>query len=255
MKVIILAGGYGTRIAEETYAKPKPMIEIGDRPLLWHIMKVYSHYGFNEFIIALGYKGYIVKEYFQNYWLHNSDVTFVMKGHMCEVHQDTSEPWRVTLVDTGIDTMTGGRIRRLRPYLDGTFMLTYGDGIADVDLRALLEFHESHGKLVTVTAVQPSGRYGAMTLSEDQHVMSFREKIAGDSGWVNGGFFVCALEVLERLDGDACVWEGAPLEGLSADGELKAYLHRGFWQPMDTLRDKNLLERVWESGRAPWRVW
>ena len=255
MKAVILAGGLGTRISEETAVKPKPMIEIGDKPMLWHIMKLYSHHGINEFVIPLGYKGYMIKEYIQNYWLHNADVTFNMQDRSVQVHQDANEPWCVTLVDTGIDTMTGGRVKRLAPYLDGTFMLTYGDGIANVDIQRLLEFHRAHGRLATVTAVQPSGRFGAMELDADSAVTSFREKPIGDGGWINGGFFVCEPEVLDFVQGDETVWEREPLERLAAEGELRAFLHAGFWQPMDTLRDKRLLEQLWDSGSAPWRVW
>jgi len=255
VKAVILAGGLGTRISEETDVRPKPMIEIGDKPILWHIMKHYSHYGIDDFVIALGYKGYLIKEYFQNYWLHNADVTFDVQNRSISIHQDAGEPWRVTLVDTGDQTMTGGRIRRLAPHLDGTFMLTYGDGVSDVDLAALLVFHRAHGRLATVTAVQPSGRFGAIEVDSDQTVVSFREKPAGDAGWINGGFFVCEPQVLDIIDGDGVVWEEEPLEGLARDGELKAYRHSGFWQPMDTLRDKRQLERLWGSGAAPWKVW
>jgi glucose-1-phosphate cytidylyltransferase len=255
VKAVILAGGLGTRLSEETGIRPKPMIEIGDKPVLWHIMKLYSHYGINDFVIPLGYKGYMIKEYFQNYWLHNADVTFNMQNRSVEVHQDTNEPWRVTLVDTGADTMTGGRIKRVAPYLDGTFLLTYGDGVADVDIARLLGFHRSHGGLATVTAVQPSGRFGAMQLDAGSSVMSFQEKPVGDGGWINGGFFVCEQAVVDYIRDDDTVWEKDPLERLAAEGRLKAFQHRGFWQPMDTLRDKRALEVLWESGAAPWRVW
>ena len=255
MKAVILAGGLGTRIAEETVVRPKPMVEIGDKPILWHIMKIYSHYGIDEFVIALGYKGYVVKEYFQNYWLHNADVTFRMKDHSCEIHQDENEPWNVTLVDTGVETMTGGRIKRVEPYLDGTFMLTYGDGLCDVNVSELLAYHRSHGKLVTVTAVQPTGRFGAMELGAGRNVMAFHEKPVGDGGWVNGGYFVCEPGVFDYLTGDGCVWEQEPLQRLAEAGELIAFMHDGFWEPMDTLRDRQHLERLWSAGTAPWRVW
>jgi len=255
MKAVILAGGLGTRISEETGVKPKPMIEIGDKPVLWHIMKIYSTYGINEFVVLLGYKGYLVKEYFQNYWLHNSDVTYDMSGRSVEVHQNTSEPWKVTLVDTGAETMTGGRIKRAACYLDDTFMLTYGDGVADVDIAALLETHRASGKLATVTAVQPSGRFGAMEIAEDLSVEAFQEKPVGDGGWINGGFFVLEPKALDYIAGDSTLWEKEPLEGLARDGQLKAYRHTGFWQPMDTLRDKTHLESLWQSGKAPWKTW
>lgn len=255
MKAVILAGGLGTRIVEETVVRPKPMVEIGERPVLWHIMKTYSHYGVNDFVIALGYKGYVIKEYFQNYWLHNADVTFRMSDRSCEVHQHFGEPWNVTLVDTGASTMTGGRIKRVSPHLDGTFLLTYGDGLSDVNVTDLLTYHRSHGKQVTVTAVQPTGRFGAMELDSGRRVTSFHEKPVGDGGWINGGYFVCEPEVLNHIKDDACVWEREPLEELARDGELVAYMHHGFWQPMDTLRDKQQLELLWQSGKAPWQVW
>lgn len=255
MKAVILAGGLGTRISEETGVKPKPMIEIGDKPILWHIMKLYSHYSVDDFVIPLGYKGYQIKEYFQNYWLHNADVTFDMQNRSVEVHQDANEPWRVTLVDTGVETMTGGRIKHLAPYLQETFMLTYGDGVADVDLQALLAFHRAHGKLATLTAVQPSGRFGAMELDNGDSVTAFQEKPVGDGGWINGGFFVCEPGVLEYIGGDSTLWEKEPLESLATDGQLMAFRHTGFWQPMDTLRDRNHLESLWDSGEAPWKVW
>lgn len=256
MKVVILAGGKGTRLAEETGTRPKPMIEIGEKPMLWHIMKSYSYYGFNDFVICLGYKGYLIKEYFSNYFLHNCDVTFDMSSNQMQVHQSVAEPWRITLVDTGAETMTGGRLKRVAGYLDGeTFLLTYGDGVADVDLRALTGFHRAHGKQATVTAVQPLGRFGALAVDEGGAVSSFQEKPVGDGSWVNGGFFVLEPAVLERLKGDETVWEREPLEELAAAGELVAHRHEGFWQPMDTLRDKRLLEELWESGEAPWKVW
>jgi len=256
MKVVILAGGKGTRLAEETVARPKPMIEIGEKPILWHIMKTYSHHGFNDFVICLGYKGYLIKEYFSNYFLHNCDVTFdVSANEMC-VHQNVNEPWRVTLVDTGSETMTGGRIKRVSEYLGGeTFMLTYGDGVADVDIKTLYDFHRSHGKQATVTAVQPLGRFGAMGVTPEGAVSVFQEKPVGDGSWVNGGFFVLEPAVLEHISADDTIWEREPLEQLAARGELVAHRHQGFWQPMDTLRDKQHLEQLWESGEAPWKVW
>lgn len=256
MKVVILAGGLGTRLAEETAVRPKPMAEIGEKPILWHIMKGYSHYGFNDFVICAGYKGYMIKEYFLNYWLHNCDVTFDMRAHATEVHQDANEPWRVTVVDTGADTMTGGRIKRIAPYIgDETFMLTYGDGVADVDIAKLTAFHKSHGKAATVTAVQPQGRFGSIELSGETTVGGFREKPAGDGDLINGGFFVLEPSIFDRIDGDETIFERAPLESLAADGQLEAYRHDGFWLPMDTLRDKQKLEALWEAGAAPWRVW
>jgi glucose-1-phosphate cytidylyltransferase len=264
VKVVILAGGLGTRLSEETTAKPKPMVEIGERPILWHIMKTYSHYGFNDFVVCLGYKGYVIKEYFSNYFLHMSDVTFDMRDNPMQVHQNAAEPWRVTLVDTGADTQTGGRIRRVGEYVrDDTFMLTYGDGVADLDIAKLLEFHRAHGKLATITAVQPLGRFGALQIDEDladgqlsaPAVRAFQEKPVGDGAWVNGGFFVLEPAVLDRLEGADMPFERTPLESLAADGELRAYRHRGFWQPMDALRDVRTLEALWDSGEAPWAVW
>ena len=256
MKAVILAGGLGTRLSEETVLKPKPMVELGEHPVLWHIMKLYSHYGVNDFVICAGYKSYQIKEYFRNYWIHNCDVTFDMRSHDVEVHQDANEPWRVTVVDTGAETPTGGRIQRIRDYVDGeTFLLTYGDGVADVDIGATVEYHRAHGKLATVTAVQPVGRFGALDLTDEQAVLSFEEKPTGDGGWVNGGFFVLEPGVFDYLgDGDA-MWEKAPLEGIASAGELAAYKHEGFWQPMDTLRDKQMLEALWDRGKAPWKVW
>lgn len=255
MKVVILAGGLGTRLSEETTLKPKPMAEIGDKPILWHIMKIFSSYGFNEFVVCLGYKGYMIKEYFSNYFLHNCDVTFDMRNHDMVVHQNANEPWRVTLVDTGADSQTGGRLARVRSYLENEpFMLTYGDGVADVDINALLAFHKLQGRQATVTAVQPMGRFGAMELGEDS-VRAFQEKPEGDGSWINGGFFVLEPSVLELLGGDDTVFERGPLETLASTGQLSAFRHDGFWQPMDTLRDKNTLDEMWRSGRAPWRVW
>ena len=256
MKVVILAGGLGTRLAEETEVRPKPMTEIGQKPILWHIMKLYAHWGFDEFVVCLGYKGYMVKEYFSNYFLHNSDVTFSLADNSMEVHQATAEPWRVTLVDTGAETMTGGRIRRVRPYIgDEPFMVTYGDGVGDIDIHALLEVHRANGRMGTVTAVQLPGRFGAMNIAEGGGVSAFQEKPQGDGAWINGGFFVFEPEFFDRLDGDNCVLEGEPLETLARDGQLGSYRHRGFWQPMDTLRDKRRLVELWESGSAPWKVW
>jgi glucose-1-phosphate cytidylyltransferase len=256
MKVVILAGGLGTRLAEETSVRPKPMAEIGEHPILWHIMKMYSHYGMDEFIICLGYKGYVIKEYFSNYFLHNSDVTFDMSRNEMTVHANAAEPWKVTLVDTGAETLTGGRIKRVADYIgDETFMMTYGDGVADVRLDEVLAFHRSHGKEATVTAVQPLGRFGVMRLDEDATVRAFEEKPQGEGGWINGGFFVLEPSVLGRIPDEDVMFEHAPLEGLAADGELAAYRHEGFWQPMDTLRDKRHLEELWTSGAAPWKVW
>lgn len=256
MKAVILAGGLGTRISEETYLKPKPMIEIGGRPILWHIMKIYSANGVNDFVICCGYKGYIIKEYFANYFLHMSDVTFDMDRNSMEVHQKHAEPWRVTLVDTGEDTQTGGRLLRVADYVrnDDAFCLTYGDGVSDLNIDAAIEFHYQHSKLATVTAVQPPGRYGALQLSGTT-VQGFTEKPRGDGGLINGGFFVLSPKCLSRIVGDQTPWEGAPLAGLAADGQLEAFEHKGFWQPMDTLREKTMLEDLWQSGRAPWKVW
>ncbi|WP_326541681.1 glucose-1-phosphate cytidylyltransferase [Pseudorhodoferax sp.] len=256
MKAVILAGGLGTRISEETHLKPKPMIEIGGKPILWHILKMYSAHGVNEFVICCGYKGYVIKEYFANYFLHMSDVTFDMASNRMEVHHKHAEPWRVTLVDTGEDTMTGGRLRRVADYVRGeeAFCFTYGDGVSDVDIAATIAFHRAHGKLATVTAVQPPGRYGALSMQGDT-VQGFTEKPRGDGGLINGGFFVLSPEVIARIAGDATAWESEPLAGLATDGELRAYEHHGFWQPMDTLREKNLLEELWLSGKAPWKTW
>lgn len=255
MKVVILAGGLGTRLSEETSVRPKPMAEIGEKPMLWHIMKIYSHYGFNEFVICLGYKGYMIKEYFSNYFLHNCDVTFDMRTNEMSVHQNVNEPWRVTLVDTGAETMTGGRIKRIEQYVKGErFMLTYGDGVSDVDIASLVAFHEAHGKQATLTAVQPLGRFGALDV-EDGSVRAFREKPTGDGDWINGGFMVLEPAVLERIAGDETTLEQEPLQSLARDGQLGAYPHTGFWQPMDTLRDKMQLEKLWLSGEAPWKKW
>lgn len=255
MKVLLLAGGYGTRISEESHLKPKPMIEIGGKPLIWHIMKIYSHYGLNDFVILCGYKGYVIKEYFANYFLHNADVTINLKNNTMDVHQNSAEPWKVTLVDTGELTMTGGRIKRVKEYIGNEdFCLTYGDGVADVDIKKLLEFHRSHGKLATMTATQPPGRFGALSLAGTS-VDSFKEKPAGDGNWINGGFFVLKPEVLNLIEDDQTIWEKGPLEKLSKAKQLHAFNHDGFWQPMDTLRDKNQLEEMWASGKAPWKIW
>jgi glucose-1-phosphate cytidylyltransferase len=256
MKVVILAGGLGTRISEETHLKPKPMIEIGGKPILWHIMKSYSAHGVNDFVICCGYKGYIIKEYFANYFLHMSDVTFDMASNSMEVHGRHAEPWRVTLIDTGEDTMTGGRLKRVAPHIqdEDAFCFTYGDGVANVDIGAQIQFHHQHGKLATVTAVQPPGRYGALQIDGAQ-VRGFTEKPRGEGGLINGGFFVLSPKVLELIEGDGTSWESAPLEALATQNQLMAFEHQGFWQPMDTLREKTLLEQLWESGRAPWKVW
>jgi glucose-1-phosphate cytidylyltransferase len=256
MKAVILAGGLGTRISEETHLKPKPMIEIGGKPVLWHIMKLYSAHGVNDFIICCGYKGYIIKEYFANYFLHMSDVTFDMVGNEMEVHQRNAEPWRVTLVDTGDETLTGGRLKRVASYLNDeeAFCFTYGDGVADIDITSLIAFHKAHGLDATVTAVQPPGRYGALEMDGDR-VTGFAEKPRGDGGFINGGFFVLAPRCIGLISGDSCSWENEPLVALAKSGRLAAYSHHGFWQPMDTLRDKNHLEQLWESGTAPWKIW
>ena len=256
MKAVILAGGLGTRISEETHLKPKPMIEIGGRPILWHIMKSYSAHGVNDFVICCGYRGYLIKEYFANYFLHMSDVTFDMQHNRMEVHQKKAEPWRVTLVDTGEDSMTGGRLKRVAEYLqnDEAFCFTYGDGVADVDVAASIAFHKAHGKLATVTAVLPPGRFGALTRDGDA-VLGFTEKPRGEGGWINGGFFVLSPRVLDAIADDATSWELAPMAQLAAADQLRAFEHTGFWQPMDTLRDKNLLEDLWNAGSAPWKVW
>jgi glucose-1-phosphate cytidylyltransferase len=254
MKTVILAGGLGTRISEESHLKPKTMIEIGGRPILWHIMKLFSHYGFNDFIVCLGYKGYVIKEYFSNYVLHNADVTIDLAKGSIEYHATNHEPWKVTLVETGEATMTGGRVKRIAPYLEPgePFFLTYSDGVADIDLRALADFHRASGREATVTAVSPPGRFGALEIVDGQ-VQRFIEKPAGDNGLINGGFFVLQPEVVTRIAGDETIWEQEPLMGLARDGQLGAYRHDGFWAPMDTLREKNVLESLWQSGEAPWR--
>ena len=256
MKAVLLAGGLGTRFAEETDLRPKPMIEIGGMPIIWHIMKIYSHHGIDEFIVCLGYKGYVIKEYFRNYFLHMSNVTFDMKTNSVEIHDAAAEPWRVTLVDTGEKTMIGGRIKRILPYLgeDEEFCLTYGDGVGNVDISAAIDLHRSEGRLATVTATQPPGRFGAIR-SEGRRVTGFQEKPIGDGGWINGGFFVLSPEVGRYIEGDATVWEQEPMQQLADEGQLSVYFHHGFWQPMDTLRDKRHLEDLWASGRAPWKVW
>jgi glucose-1-phosphate cytidylyltransferase len=256
MKAVILAGGLGTRISEETSARPKPMVEIGGKPILWHILKIYSHFGINDFVICLGYKGYVIKEFFSNYFLHTADVTFHMEENRMEVHDSMTEPWRVTLVDTGDDTQTGGRLKRVGKYLVGEddFCLTYGDGLANIDVAKSIEFHKRHGKLATMSAVQPGGRWGSLVRDGDK-VTAFREKPAGDGAWVNGGFFVLSPKVLDYIEGDQTAWEREPLERLAEEGNLHAYHHTGFWQPMDTLRDKTQLEALCQGGAAPWMKW
>ena len=257
MKLVILAGGLGTRLSEETQVKPKPMVEIGGRPILWHIMKIYSAHGVNEFIICCGYKGYIIKEYFSNYFLHMSDVTFDMSTNQMHVHERNAEPWKVTLVDTGDHSNTGGRLKRVSSYLEGeeAFCFTYGDGVADVDIAGEIAFHKAHGKLATVCSVVPPGRYGALKTDKDGSVRGFTEKPMGDGGKINGGFFVLSPKVLSRIGGDSDSWESNVLTGIADDGELMAFEHEGFWQAMDTLREKNQLETMWQRGEAPWKVW
>lgn len=256
MKVVILAGGLGTRISEESHLRPKPMIEIGGRPILWHIMKIYSSYGLNDFIICCGYKGYVIKEYFVNYFFHNSDITINLKNNKVEVHENGSEPWSVTVVDTGENTMTGGRVKRIQKYLkpQESFCLTYGDGVADVNIQELLSFHQKHGKMATVTATRPPGRFGQLHI-ENEKVTHFEEKPLGEGGFINGGFFVLNSDVLNFIPDDSAVWEKGPLESITKAGQLCAYQHEGFWQPMDTLRDKNYLESLWANGKAPWKKW
>ncbi|MFA5793893.1 MAG: glucose-1-phosphate cytidylyltransferase [Candidatus Brocadiia bacterium] len=257
MKVVILAGGLGSRISEESQLKPKPMIEIGEKPVLWHIMKIYSHYGFNDFIICLGYKGYVIKEYFANYFLHESNVTFDFKNQNKKIiHTHTAEPWKVTLVNTGLETMTGGRLKRIKDYVGkASFMLTYGDGVADVDIKAAVKFHKAHGKTATVTASQPVGRFGVLDLSQNDSVKGFQEKPKGEGGWINAGFFVFEPAIFDYLKDDSTILERQPLEALAKRGQLKAFKHKGFFQPMDTLRDKNYLENLWAADKAPWKVW
>jgi glucose-1-phosphate cytidylyltransferase len=257
MKAVIFAGGFGTRIAEETHLKPKPMVEIGGKPILWHILKIYSHYGINDFIICCGYKGYFIKEYFANYFLHMSDVTFDMTSNTMEIHHRYVEPWCVTLVDTGEDTMTGGRLKKIKSYLDeeDDFCLTYGDGLSDVNIRALIEFHKKHKLQATLTAIPPPNRFGILELDAENNVCSFREKPQNYSNLINGGFFVLSPDVINYIDDDDTIWEKGPLSMLADNGQLKAFLHDGFWQPMDTLRDKHFLEELWSAGQAPWKVW
>lgn len=256
MKAVILAGGFGTRLSEETILKPKPMVEIGEYPILWHIMKIYSSHGINEFVICCGYKGYMIKEYFANYLTHNSDVTFDLKNNNIEIHTSNAEDWKVTLVDTGKDSMTGGRLKRVSKFLedDEIFCMTYGDGLSDVNISELLDFHKSHGRLASITAVQPSGRFGSLDLTDDI-VKGFAEKPRGDGGWINGGFFVLSKKCLDLIKSDTTVWEREPMEALASRGELRAFFHRGFWQPMDTLREKELLEKLWIQEQAAWKVW
>ncbi|HHQ4645888.1 TPA: glucose-1-phosphate cytidylyltransferase [Aeromonas veronii] len=256
MKAVILAGGLGTRLSEETVVKPKPMVEIGGKPILWHIMKMYSAHGVNDFVICCGYKGYVIKEYFANYFLHMSDVTFHMAENRMEVHEKRAEPWNVTLVDTGDASMTGGRLKRVAEYVkdDEAFLFTYGDGVSDVDIKASIDFHKSHGKLATLTATYPPGRFGALDIQNNQ-ILSFKEKPRGDGALINGGFFVLSPKVIDLIDNDATTWEQEPLMALAEQGQLMAYEHGGFWQPMDTLRDKHYLEELWQKGKAPWKVW
>lgn len=254
MKAVLLAGGLGTRISEETNLRPKPMIEVGGKPILWHIMKMYSNHGIHDFIVCCGYKGYIIKEYFANYFLHMSDVTIDMSKNLVEVHQQYSEPWKITLVDTGEATQTGGRLKRVKDYLDGDFCMTYGDGVSSIDISSSIRFHKLHGKLATMTAVQPPGRFGSLNL-DGTKITSFLEKPQGDGSWINGGFFVLNPKVIELVGDDSTIWEKYPLETLAKNNELQAFFHTGFWQPMDTLRDKNQLEELWASGLAPWKTW
>ncbi|MBX2995763.1 MAG: glucose-1-phosphate cytidylyltransferase [Bdellovibrionaceae bacterium] len=255
MKAVILAGGLGTRISEESHLKPKPMIEIGGLPILWHIMKIYSSHGINDFIICSGYKGYMIKEYFANYFLHTSDITFDLQKNSLELHSSRTENWRVTIVDTGLDTMTGGRMKRVRSFLgDQDFCMTYGDGVGNVNISELVRFHQSKNRLATVTALRPPGRFGHISL-KDQMITGFVEKPDGENTWINGGFFVLNPRVLDEIQGDDTVWERGPMESLAAQGQMSAYVHQGFWQPMDTLRDKNMLEDLWRTGKAPWKIW
>src|SRR5579872_830102 len=256
MKGVILAGGLGTRISEETIVKPKPMIEIGGKPIIWHIMKIYSAFGINDFIICLGYKGYVIKEYFANYFLHMSDVTFDMTSNQTQVHQNFAEKWRITLVETGEKTMTGGRLKRIAPYLNPgeDFCFTYGDGVADINIKALIDFHKKNQSLVTLTATQPPGRFGALDLDQEK-ILGFKEKPQGDGGWINGGYFVVSPKALDYIEDDGTIWEKHPLENMAQHGKLSAYKHNGFWHAMDTLRDKNYLEELWSNERAPWKIW
>jgi len=255
MKVVILAGGFGTRISEESHLRPKPMIEIGDQPILWHIMKLYSAYGYNDFVICLGYKAYVIKEYFADYFLHTSDVTFDLANNQMTVHNNSAEPWKVTLVNTGLNTMTGGRVKRIQQYIGNEpFLLTYGDGVSNVNIDELVKFHQSHGKLATLTAIQPDGRFGVLDIS-GQNILAFREKSKNDCNWINGGFMVLQPEIFDMIDGDSTVFEKQPLETAAAQGELMSYKHDGFWQCLDTLRDKQRLEELWSENKAPWKVW
>ena len=257
MKVLLLAGGLGTRLSEETDIKPKPMVEIGGKPILWHIMKIYSQYGFNEFVVLLGYKGYYIKEYFANYFLHQSDVTIDLKENKMEILNNSSEPWKVTLLDTGINSLTGGRIKRAENFVGNEpFMLTYGDGVADIDIAELVKFHKAHGKAMTMTSAQPDGRFGALEIGQNDQIMEFKEKPKGDGSWINAGFFVCEPKVFDYIcNGDETVFEQEPLQNLAKDGEIFTYKHDGFWMPMDTLRDKHTLSKMWDSGNAPWKIW
>ena len=258
MKIMILAGGYGSRLSEETGVRPKPMVEIGGRPILWHIMKIYAHYGYTDFIILCGYKAYVIKEYFAQYFLHHSDVTFDLANNRMEVHNNLSEPWKVTLLDTGLDTMTGGRVLRAKRYLQPgePFMLTYGDGVSNVDIGALVQFHQTHGKAITMTSAQPEGRFGALDIIDGGQVSKFVEKPKGEAGWINAGFFVCEHQVFDYIqEGDSTIFERSPLEKLATDGELYTFKHHGFWHPMDTLRDKMTLDKLWQSGEAKWKLW
>ncbi|RXJ96213.1 glucose-1-phosphate cytidylyltransferase [Malaciobacter molluscorum] len=257
MKVLLLAGGFGTRLSEETDIRPKPMVEIGGKPILWHIMKIYSSYGFHEFVILLGYKGYYIKEYFANYFLHQSDVTLNIKTGKMEVLNNSSEPWKITLLDTGIDSMTGGRIKRAQDFIGNEpFMLTYGDGVSDVNIQDLVNFHKKHGKAMTMTSAQPDARFGALDISSNNQVIEFKEKPKGEGGWINAGFFVCEPKVFDYItDGDSTIFEQEPLKNLAKDGEIFTYKHDGFWKPMDTLRDKQQLQKLWESKKAPWKIW
>ena len=257
MKVLLLAGGFGTRLSEETDMRPKPMVEIGGKPILWHIMKIYSQHGFNDFVVLLGYKGYYIKEYFSNYFLHQSDVTIDIKNNKVEVINNSSEPWKITLIDTGVNTMTGGRVKRVQDVVgDEPFMLTYGDGVSDIDIDKLVKFHRSHGKLMTMTSAQPDGRFGALGIASDNRVQEFQEKPKGDGSWINAGFFVCEPNVFDYItQGDSTVFEQQPLQNLARDGEIYTYKHDGFWMPMDTLRDKNVLSEKWDNDDAPWKTW
>lgn len=256
MKVVILAGGYGTRLGELTDLRPKPMVEIGGKPILWHIMKIYSAHGFNDFVILLGYKGYIIKEFFANYFLHQSDLTIDLKNNSIDIHNNSSEPWKVTLIDTGKETMTGGRIKRAQKFVGNEpFLCTYGDGVSNVNIKELVNFHQAHGKLMTMTAIQPEGRYGALDFGDNSQINSFLEKPKGDGSWINGGFFVCQPEVFDYIEGDSTIFEKEPIEGIAGQGQLIGYKHNGFWQSMDTLRDKNKLEELWDKRDTPWKIW